>query len=124
MLNWQRWQWIEISETQISLQYHEYDTVCLDRVDIMDELKSFIQTYLSEMRNFIGQFPRVYWTIFPDFFYRPYIIRARTCSNGVAILVKRPAPQESINVKNSKKRNKHAKSRVRGKVPEYAEKVY
>jgi hypothetical protein len=70
----------------------------------MDELKRFIQTYLSELRNFIGQFSRRYWAIFPDFFYRPYIIRARKCSNGVAILFKRPAPKESINVKNSKKR--------------------
>ena len=70
----------------------------------MGNIKRFVETYVNEIRTCIGQIPRRHWTLFPDFFYRPYIIRARKCSNGVAILFKRPAPQESINVKSSNKR--------------------
>lgn len=70
----------------------------------MDDIARFVESYLDEIRTCIGQITRKHWTIFPDFFYRPYIIHARNCSNGVAILFKRPADQDSINAKNSGKR--------------------
>jgi hypothetical protein len=70
----------------------------------MAALEIFIKTYTEELRTLIGQIPKEHWIIFPDFFYLPYIIRARKCPNGVAILFKRPANRESITVKSSKKR--------------------
>jgi len=70
----------------------------------MGDIKRFIETYLNELRTCIGQIPRRHWTLFPDFFFRPYIIRARKCSNGVAILFRRPSVKDLINVKSSKKR--------------------
>ena len=62
----------------------------------MAALEMFIKTYTEELRTLIGQIPKEHWIIFPDFFYLPYIIRARKCPNGVAILFKRPANRESI----------------------------
>ncbi len=70
----------------------------------MDALKRFVKTYTEELRTLIGQIPKERWMIFPDFFYQPYIIRARLCSNGVTILFKRRAERESVTVKASKKR--------------------
>jgi hypothetical protein len=70
----------------------------------MAALEMFIKTYTEELRTLIGQIPKEHWIIFPDFFYLPYIIRARKCPNGVAILFKRPANRESITVRSSKKR--------------------
>lgn len=70
----------------------------------MEEIENFIKAYLDEWKICIGQFPRRYWTIFPDFFYRPYIIRARKCVNGVAFRFFRPSEKESIKVEFVKKR--------------------
>lgn len=70
----------------------------------MDALKRFVKTYTEEFRTLIGHIPKERWMIFPNFFYQPYIIRVRRCSNGVAILFKRRAVRESVTVKASKKR--------------------
>jgi len=70
----------------------------------METLAGFVKTYVDELKTLIGQIPSEDWRFFPDFFYQPYLIRARICSNGVAILFKRPANHESITVKHSEKR--------------------
>jgi hypothetical protein len=70
----------------------------------MESLRSFVRTYLDELKTLIGQISKEDWRFFPDFFYQPYLIRARTCSNGVAILFRRPASHESITIKHSEKR--------------------
>lgn len=73
-------------------------------VSLLDSIRKFVETYLDEISSCMGQINRNYWILFPDFLYSPYIIRVRKCSNGVAILFKRPAHKTSITVKKSRKR--------------------
>jgi len=71
-------------------------------------LKRFILSYLDELRTCVGQFPTEHWDAFPNFFYKPYTVRAQICSNGVAILFRRPAGKQSVIVENSKKQCEEA----------------